>query len=96
MAFPRPPTTVRTRTNMFRTFFTHPAGPWPSVDGPRTIHADSGMDDMDLRVSDDDPAESNGEEDAHEILAEKQLRLAKVYLQSVKEGLMLGDSMPEN
>lgn len=56
----------------------------------------SGVDDVDLRASDVDPAESDGAEDARETPAEKRLRLAKVYLQSVKEGLTLGECVPEN
>ena len=44
------------------------------------------LDDMDLRADEVDPNES-GEEDADETPAEKRLRLAKLYLESIKEGL---------
>ncbi|KAH8112385.1 WD40 repeat-like protein [Phellopilus nigrolimitatus] len=49
-----------------------------------------GIDDLDLRASDTDPGVS-GEEDELETPAEKRLRLAKVYLESVKEGLGTAD-----
>jgi ribosomal RNA-processing protein 9 len=45
-----------------------------------------GVDDLDLRVQEADPNES-GEEDEDETPAEKRLRLARLYLESVKEGL---------
>lgn len=41
---------------------------------------------MDLRADAVDPNES-GEEDEEETPAEKRLRLAKLYLESVKDGL---------
>lgn len=44
------------------------------------------LDDMDLRADEVDPNES-GEENANETPAEKRLRLAKLYLESIKEGL---------
>jgi ribosomal RNA-processing protein 9 len=44
------------------------------------------LDDLDLRADEVDPNES-GEEDAGETPAEKRLRLAKLYLESIKEGL---------
>ena len=44
-----------------------------------------GIDDMELRASDSDPGAS-GEEDDMETPAEKRLRLAKLYVESVKEG----------
>jgi ribosomal RNA-processing protein 9 len=44
------------------------------------------LEDMDLRADEVDPNES-GEEDADETPAEKRLRLAKLYLESIKEGL---------
>jgi ribosomal RNA-processing protein 9 len=51
----------------------------------------SGVDDMDLRAPDVDPnAYESAEEDEDETPAEKRLRLAKVYLDSVKQGLGLG------
>jgi len=49
------------------------------------------LDDIDLRVDEKDPNES-GDEDAGETPAEKRLRLAKLYLESIKEGL--GASLP--
>ena len=45
-----------------------------------------GIDDMELRASDSDP-NASGEEDELETPAEKRLRLAKLYLDSVKEDL---------
>jgi len=52
------------------------------------------LDDMDLRAEEVDPNES-GEEDADETPAEKRLRLAKLYLESIKEdlGLTLSSSL---
>jgi ribosomal RNA-processing protein 9 len=54
------------------------------------LHSDESgseaLDDLDLRADEVDPNES-GEEDAGETPAEKRLRLAKLYLESVKEGL---------
>jgi hypothetical protein len=44
------------------------------------------LDDLDLRAEEFDSNES-GEEDEDETPAEKRLRLAKLYLESVKEGL---------
>ena len=53
-----------------------------------------GIDDMDLRAPDVDPdAYESGEEDEDETPAQKRLRLAKLYLQDVKEGLSLGASL---
>ena len=45
-----------------------------------------GIDDMDLRASDVD-SNASGEEDETETPAEKRLRLAKMYLEEMKEGL---------
>ncbi|TFK31410.1 WD40-repeat-containing domain protein [Crucibulum laeve] len=50
---------------------------------------EEGIDDMDLRA--EDIVEDSGEEDADETPAEKRLRLAKLYLESVKEGLAEGE-----
>ncbi|KAI0633990.1 WD40 repeat-like protein [Trametes polyzona] len=51
-----------------------------------------GIDEMDLRAPDIDPnAYESGEEDEDETPAEKRLRLAKLYLESVKQGLSLAD-----
>ena len=59
------------------------------------LHSDGSesgaLEDMDLRADEVDPNES-GDEDAGETPAEKRLRLAKLYLQSVKE--VLGASFP--
>ena len=59
------------------------------------LHSDGSesvaLEDMDLRADEVDPNES-GEEDAGETPAEKRLRLAKLYLQSVREDL--GASLP--
>ncbi|TBU38033.1 WD40-repeat-containing domain protein [Dichomitus squalens] len=50
------------------------------------------IDDMDLRAPDVDPnAYESGEEDEDETPAQKRLRLAKLYLDSVKHGLSLAD-----
>ena len=49
------------------------------------------LDDMDLRADEKDPNES-GDEDAGETPAEKRLRLAKLYLESITVGL--GASLP--
>ncbi|KAI0752885.1 WD40-repeat-containing domain protein [Daedaleopsis nitida] len=51
-----------------------------------------GIDEMDLRAPDVDPdAYESGEEDEDETPAQKRLRLAKLYLDSVKQGLSLAD-----
>jgi len=54
------------------------------------LHSDGSesvaLEDMDLRADEVDPNESDGE-DAGETPAEKRLRLAKLYLQSVREDL---------
>lgn len=59
-----------------------------------TSQGDDGeVDDMDLRAPDVDPdAYESGEEDEDETPAEKRLRLAKLYLENVKQGLSLGTS----
>jgi ribosomal RNA-processing protein 9 len=49
-----------------------------------------GIEELDLRASDVDPAAS-GEEDEDETPAEKRLRLAKLYLESVKDNLAEGE-----
>lgn len=50
-----------------------------------------GIDEMDLRAPDVDPdAYESGEEDEEETPAEKRLRLAKMYLDGVKQGLGMG------
>ena len=47
-----------------------------------------GLDDADLRGGGaDDDADASGDEDEDETPAQKRLRLAKLYLESVKEGL---------
>lgn len=55
------------------------------LDSDRTDQDDAAIDDLDLRA--DDEPESSGDEDIDETPAEKRLRLAKFYLQSVTEGL---------
>ncbi|KAH9988121.1 WD40 repeat-like protein [Russula compacta] len=49
------------------------------------------LDDMDLRADEVDPNES-GDEDAGETPAEKRLRLARVYLESLKEDIADGEA----
>ena len=49
-----------------------------------------GVDDMDLRVSDEDPYQS-GSENENETPAEKRLRLARMYLEGVKTSLAEGE-----
>ncbi|GJE98703.1 WD40 repeat domain-containing protein [Phanerochaete sordida] len=57
-----------------------------------TDGAGSDLDELDLRAPDVDPAAyESGEEDADETPAEKRLRLAKLYLEGVKEGLGLAE-----
>ncbi|KAF8497522.1 WD40 repeat-like protein [Russula emetica] len=59
------------------------------------LHSDGSesvaLEDMDLRADEVDPNES-GDEDAGETPAEKRLRLAKLYLQSVREDLADGEA----
>ncbi len=59
------------------------------------LHSDGSgsvaLEDMNLRADEVDPNES-GDEDAGETPAEKRLRLAKLYLQSVREDI--GASLP--
>lgn len=50
-----------------------------------------GIDDMDLRGDVAEDVAGSGEEDEDETPAEKRLRLAKLYLESVKEGLAEGE-----
>lgn len=56
------------------------------LDSDRTDE-DGGIDDMDLRHGMDEGEEGSGEEDQDETPAEKRLRLAQLYLDTVKEGL---------
>lgn len=49
-----------------------------------------GVDDMDLRASDEDPYQS-GSENENETPAEKRLRLAQMYLEGVKTSLADGE-----
>ena len=50
-----------------------------------------GIDEMELRAPDVDPdAYESGEEDEDETPAQERLRLAKMYLEGVKQGLSLG------
>lgn len=62
-------------------------------DATNDSEAGGGVDDMDLRAEVVDPNES-GEEDEEETPAEKRLRLAKLYLDSVKDGLGTSLSTP--
>lgn len=55
------------------------------LDSDRTDQDDAAIGDLDLRA--DDEPESSGDEDIDETPAEKRLRLAKLYLQNVTEGL---------
>ena len=48
---------------------------------------DGGVDDMDLRANIDEDPGASGEEDENETPAEKRLRLAQLYLNSVKVDL---------
>jgi ribosomal RNA-processing protein 9 len=53
----------------------------------QTDSGDGGIDDLDLRDDADMDPGASGEEDEDETPAEKRLRLAKLYLEGVKEGL---------
>lgn len=53
-------------------------------------HDLGGVDDMDLRASDEDPYQS-GSENENETPAEKRLRLAQMYLDGVKTSLADGE-----
>lgn len=53
----------------------------------QTDEGDGGVDDMDLRANLDDDPGASGEEDENETPAEKRLRLAQLYLNSVKVDL---------
>lgn len=55
------------------------------LNSDRTDSEDGGIDDIDLRA--DIEPETSGDEDEQETPAEKRLRLAKLYLESVKDGL---------
>lgn len=55
------------------------------LDSDRTDQDDAAIDDLDLRA--DEEPDSSGDEDIDETPAEKRLRLAKFYLQSVTKGL---------
>lgn len=57
------------------------------LDSDQTNEEDVGIDDMDLRHGLDSGLEGSGEEDEDETPAEKRLRLAQLYLDSVKESL---------
>lgn len=58
-------------------------------------HDLGGIDEMDLRAPDVDPdAYESGEDDPDETPAEKRLRLAKMYLDGVKQGLQQGACRP--
>ena len=57
------------------------------LDSDHTNEEDGGIDDLDLRHESDLGPEDSGDEDEDETPAEKRLRLAQLYLDSVKEGL---------
>lgn len=57
------------------------------LDSDQTNDEDGGIDDLDLRHDLHAGPEDSGEEDEDETPAEKRLRLAQLYLDSVKEGL---------
>jgi ribosomal RNA-processing protein 9 len=59
------------------------------LDSNKTDEDEGGIDDLDLRA--DLEPESSGDEDAEETPAEKRLRLAKLYLEGVKDGLAEGE-----
>ncbi|KAH7929245.1 WD40 repeat-like protein [Leucogyrophana mollusca] len=59
------------------------------LDSDKTDNDEGGIDDIDLRA--DMGPESSGDEDEEETPAEKRLRLAKMYIESVKEGLAEGE-----
>ncbi|KAG8216000.1 WD40-repeat-containing domain protein [Butyriboletus roseoflavus] len=59
------------------------------LDSDRTDQDDAAIDDLDLHA--DDEPDSSGDEDIDETPAEKRLRLAKLYLQNVTEGLAEGE-----
>lgn len=55
------------------------------LDSDKTDQDDADIDNLDLRA--DDEPETSGDEDIDETPAEKRLRLAKLYLQTVTDGL---------
>lgn len=57
------------------------------LDSDQTNEEDGGIDDLDLRHGVDSGPEGSGDEDEDETPAAKRLRLAQLYLDSVKEGL---------
>jgi ribosomal RNA-processing protein 9 len=59
-------------------------------DATEDDHDLGGVDDMDLRASDEDPYQS-GSENENETPAEKRLRLAQMYLEGVKSSLAEGE-----
>ena len=59
-------------------------------DATEDDHDLGGVDDMDLRASDEDPYQS-GSENENETPAEKRLRLARMYLEGVKTSLAEGE-----
>lgn len=59
-------------------------------DATEDDHGPGGVDDMDLRASDEDPYQS-GSENENETPAEKRLRLARMYLEGVKTSLAEGE-----
>jgi ribosomal RNA-processing protein 9 len=57
------------------------------LDSDQTNDEGGGIDDLDLRHGLDSGQDYSGDEDENETPAEKRLRLAQLYLNSVKEGL---------
>ncbi|KAJ7677599.1 WD40 repeat-like protein [Mycena rosella] len=61
------------------------------LDSDRTDNEGGDIDDLDLTADVDVDPGASGDEDDDETPAEKRLRLAKLYLESVKEGLADGE-----
>ncbi|KAJ7644362.1 WD40-repeat-containing domain protein [Roridomyces roridus] len=61
------------------------------LDSDRTDNEGGDIDDLDLTADVDVDPGASGSEDENETPAEKRLRLAKLYLDSVKEGLAEGE-----
>lgn len=57
------------------------------LESDQTDEDGGGLDDLNLQADMEVDPGASGEEDEDETPAEKRLRLAKLYLESVKEGL---------
>jgi len=66
------------------------------LDSDQTNEEDGGIDDLDLRHGLDSGLEGSGDEDEDETPAAKRLRLAQLYLDSVKDGLGMSPHRQEN